>query len=456
MFISSAVDLLKNSQVAAIMGPQTSSETEFVAYLCNRSQVPLVSFSASSIAISPSHLPFFIRANLNDSSQSVPIAAFIQHFGWREVVPIYENSDYGSGIVPSLVDALQSVDTKIPNRLVISTEATDDQIDEKLYHLMTLQTRVFVVHMLPALASRFFHRVQMVGMMSEGFVWIVTDSVGDVLETLDPDVINGMEGVIGFRPYFPPSAKVKSFTAQFKRRFQQDNPGTEVEDPTIYQLWAYDAVWAMAKAVETAKVTDPSFVIPSSNGTTTDLSTLGVSQTGVKLLNALFDTTFGGLAGNFRLVDGQLQLLAFEIVNVVGKGPRSVGFWTLDKGIIREIDSNSGNNNANNLKSIIWPGDLNVAPKGWVVPTNGKVLRIAVPAKPGFSVFINVSGPIKNNVPTSAVTGYCIDVFNEALSKLPYATPYEFYPLSMDSYNDLVYLVYLKVTTKNTVNKDGI
>jgi glutamate receptor, ionotropic, plant len=98
---------------------------------------------------------------------------------------VQKSLNYGSGIVPSLVDALQSVDIKIPNHLVISTEATDDHIDEKLYHLITLQTRVFVVHMLPALASWFFRWVQMVGVMSEGYVWIVTDIVADVLQTFD-------------------------------------------------------------------------------------------------------------------------------------------------------------------------------------------------------------------------------------------------------------------------------
>ncbi|XP_078157754.1 glutamate receptor 2.7-like [Carex rostrata] len=441
---SAAVYLLKNSQAEAIMGPLTSTETEFVAYMCNRSQVPLLSFSATSPAISPSHLPFFVRANLNDSSQSIPIAAFIQNFGWHEVVPIYEDSDYGSSIIPSLTDALFSVDTTIPYRLVIPTEVTDDRIDSELYHLMTLQTRVFVVHMLPALASQFFHRVQVVGMMSEGYVWIVTDSVGDVLETFDPYIQNAMEGVIAFRPYFHLSDKVKSFNARFRERFRQDNPGTEVADPNIYQLWAYDSVWAMAMAVENAKLTNSTFVIPSSNDTTTDLSTLGVSEIGPKLLSAILGTTFDGLAGKFRLVDGQLQLLAFEIVNVVGKSARSVGFWTSDKGITREIDSNKDSSNANNLKSIIWPGDLTVAPKGWILPTNGKILRIAIPAKGGFSVFVNVSGPVKKNMPTSAVTGYCIDVFNAALSKLPYAVPYEFYPLHVNSYNDLVYQVYLK------------
>ncbi|KAJ4754311.1 glutamate receptor 2.2 [Rhynchospora pubera] len=397
----SAVDLLKNSQVEAIMGPLTTAETEFVAYLCNRSQVPMLSFSATSPSISPTHLPFFVRANLNDSSQSVAIAAFIQHFGWRQAVPIYEESAFGSGIIPSLVDNLQSIGTMIPDRVVIPIEASDDHIDDKLHRLMTLQTRVFVVHMLPELASRLFLRVQALRMMSAEYVWIVTNSVADVIDLLDQSVINAMEGVIGFRPYIALIDEVKSFSQRFKERFRQDNLVSEVADPTIYLLWAYDAVWALAMASEMVKETSPNFVIPQNINLSSDMSTIGVSQTGPKLLNAILSTSFGGLAGNFRLVDGQLQLVALEIVDVVGKGARRIGFWTPDEGIIRDISAGDSSDNDNFFRSIIWPGDSTVPPKGWVEPTN-------------------------------------------VLEKLPYAVPYEFFPISIESYNDLVYQVYLK------------
>ncbi|KAJ4816506.1 glutamate receptor 2.2 [Rhynchospora pubera] len=399
------------------MGPLTTVETEFVAYLCNRSQVPLLSFSATSPSISPIHLSFFVRANLKDSSQSIPIASFIQHYGWRQAVPIYEESAFGSGIIPSLVDALQSIGTMIPDRVVIPTEASDDHIDDKLHRLMTLQTRVFVVH----IASR------------AGF------SVADVLDLLDQSVINAMEGVIGFRPYIALTDEVKSFSQRFKERFRQDNLVSEVADPTIYLLWAYDAVWALAMANEMVKETSPNFVIPEHSNLFTDLSTIGVSLTGPKLLNAILSTTFGGLAGNFRVVEGQLHLVVLEIVNVVGKGARSIGFWTPDEGIIRDISSKDSSDSDNFLRSIIWPGDSTVPPKGWVEPTNGEVLRIAVPMKTGFTEFVDVSKTAQNDASTSTITGYYIDVSKSVLEKLPYAVPYEFFPISIDSYNDLVY-----------------
>lgn len=62
---SAAVDLIKNEQVQAIIGPQTSAEAEFVAYLGNTTRVPVLSYSATSPALSPAQTPFFVRTAAN-------------------------------------------------------------------------------------------------------------------------------------------------------------------------------------------------------------------------------------------------------------------------------------------------------------------------------------------------------------------------------------------------------
>jgi hypothetical protein len=41
----------------------------------------------------------------------------------------------------------------VPYRSVIDQSATSEQITKELYKLMTMQTRVFVVHMPPSMAS---------------------------------------------------------------------------------------------------------------------------------------------------------------------------------------------------------------------------------------------------------------------------------------------------------------
>ncbi|XP_072981956.1 glutamate receptor 2.7-like [Typha latifolia] len=440
---SAAVDLLGNAQVQAVIGPHTSPETEFVAHLCNQSQVPLVSFSATSPALSPAHTPFFVRATLNDSSQASPIAALVQSFGWRNVVPIYENSNYGAGIVPSLIDALQSIDSRVPYRAVIPTSASDSRIDKELNNLMTMQTRVFVVHMLPGLGSRLFRRAKAAGMMTEGYVWITTDSVTNAIELLNSRDIDAMQGVIGFRPYMANTSKTINFTARFKARLGLEYPRLEAEDPSAFQLWAYDAVWAVAMAVERAKLSNPSFRSPHKANSSSDLGRLGVSLTGPKLLDAILNTAFDGMAGQFRLLNGQLQLSGFEIVNIIGNGPRTIGFWTPTTGL-SPLLSSTASNGKDRLKPIVWPGDPTVVPKGWQIPSNGMPLRIAVPVKRGFKKFVNVENEATTN--KTKITGYCIDIFDAVMKKLPYPVPYEYVPFydSSQSYDNLVYQVYLK------------
>nr|TKS00111.1 hypothetical protein D5086_0000186290 [Populus alba] len=121
--------------------------------------------------------PYFFRATQNDSTQVNAIAALVQAFGWRAAVPIYVDNEYGEGIIPYLTDALQAVDARVPYQSVISPSATDDQIVKELYKLMTMQTRVFIVHMNQYLGTRLFAKAKEIGMMSEGYVWIMTDGL---------------------------------------------------------------------------------------------------------------------------------------------------------------------------------------------------------------------------------------------------------------------------------------
>lgn len=81
---------------------------------------------------------------------------------------MYVDNEFGEGLIPYLSDALQEIDVRIPYRSVISPSATDDQIEAELYKLVTMQTRVFVVHMLSLLGSRVFEKARKIGMMDEG------------------------------------------------------------------------------------------------------------------------------------------------------------------------------------------------------------------------------------------------------------------------------------------------
>ncbi|KAF9681348.1 hypothetical protein SADUNF_Sadunf06G0216600 [Salix dunnii] len=451
---AAALDLIKNEEVQAILGPTTSMQARFVSDLGEKAKVPIISFSATSPFLTSVRNPYFLRATQNDSAQVNAISAIVKAFGWREAVPVYMDNEYGEGIIPYLIDALQEVDARVPYRSVISPVANDDQIAEELYKLMTMQTRVFIVHMYRSLGTRLFTKAKEIGMMSEGYVWIMTDGLSaDFLSSPNHSVTDNIQGVLGIKPYVPRTKELEYFRARWKRRFLQDNPDKIDAELNIYGLLAYDATTALTSAVEKAGTTN--FVFHKANvssNPSTDLATLRISLNGPKIIQALSTTSFKGLTGDYLFVDGQLQSPAFRIVNVNGNGDRGIGFWTPAEGLVKKLNprikESMNSTSKSRVSTVIFPGDTTVVPKGWEIPTNEKKLRIGVPVKYGFSEFVSVMKDPGSN--TTKITGFCIDVFDAVVKALPYALPYELIAFATPdgkpagTYNDLVYQVYLK------------
>ncbi|XWS26125.1 hypothetical protein CRYUN_Cryun26dG0004100 [Craigia yunnanensis] len=439
-----ALDLIKNVEVQAIIGPRTSMQANFVINMGNKSQVPIISFSATSPSLTSLQSSYFFLAAQSGSFQAKAISAIVQDFGWREAVPIYVDNQFGESLIPYLTDALQEINTRVPYLSVIPDSATDLQIAEELHKLMTMQTRVFIVHMTMSLGSRILAKAKEIGMMSEGYVWIMTDSMTTLWRSIDASgTIDSLQGILGVRSYVPKSQKLENFKVLWKRKFQQDNPDTINAELNIFGLWAYDATFALAMAIEKTGTANLRFDKTDISGSgTADLDILGVSQNGPRLIQELSSIKFSGLTGDFHFVNGQLQSSVFQIVNVNGNG--EVGFWTPKNGLVRKLHlTNTNSTSKPKLGPIIWPGDTTLVPRGWEIPTNGTKLRIGVPVKDGFTEFLEV---VRDPISQKAITikGFCIDVFDAVMAKMPYAVPYEYVPFATPdgkasgSYNDLI------------------
>ncbi|BFG18011.1 hypothetical protein CerSpe_042850 [Prunus speciosa] len=440
-----AVDLIEKVKVKAILGPRTSMQAGFLINLGDQVHVPIISFSATSPSLNSVHSSYFFQFAQNDSSQVKAISSIVKAFGWRQVVPVYVDNEFGEGVIPFLTDALEDIDVRVPYRSAISLSATDGQILEELYKLMTMQTRVFIVHMRTDLSSRLFAKAREIGMMTKGYVWLTTNGIPNELRSLNSSVISSMQGVLGIQTYVPQTVKLEEFMPRWKQQFQQDNPTIIDAQLHVFGLWAYDSAFALAMAVE--EVGTASFE---------------VSQYGRKLSHALSSMRFKGIAGDFSLVDGQLQSSTFRIVNVNGGGTRVVGFWTPENGLMNKLNSTntsfSSTSNKGNLAPIMWPGDSLTAPKGWQIPANGKKLRIGVPVKVGFTEFVKITKDPSTNAIN--VTGFTIDVFEAAVKVLPYPLPYEFIPFakpdgtSAGTYSDLCYQKFDAVVGDTTIRAD--
>ncbi|KAL3744055.1 hypothetical protein ACJRO7_013325 [Eucalyptus globulus] len=442
--LSSAVELLENEQVEALIGPQTSEEAELLGELGDR--VPIISFSASCPSLSREKNPNFIRMTTNGNSQVGAIAALVKKFGWRELVIIHEESSYGNGIIPDLLLALHEGTAHVAHRTVLPPQARDIYVEAQLYKLMALSANIFIVHMSASLASRFFIKVNELGLMSTGYGWIVTDGIANELPAMDQSVLDSMQGVIGIRPYIPPSERLHNFSMKWRNHFFT-NQHHQIPEVNVYCLWAYDSVWALAKAAyhlgptTSMQKNDPANKLAH-------LAAIPSRRTGSDLVRTILRGKFMGLSGEIQLKDGQLQQpLAFEIVNVVGSVKR-IGFWTQRNGITRGLNGSSvATQSPSKMGFIGWPGSSRAVPKGQrVMPKTGKRMRIGVPITKGFKELVAVELDPETNA--TIVTGLCIDVFKAAIDLLPYEVKFDFIPFqeptTKSQYDDLIYHVYLQ------------
>ncbi|CDY38574.1 BnaA05g13030D [Brassica napus] len=440
IFLFAALDLIKNEQVSAIIGPRSSMQAEFMIRMANKSQVPIITFSATSPLLTSIKSPYFYRATLDDSCQVEAIAAVVNSFGWRSVVAIYVDNELGKGIMHSLSDALQDVEV---HRSVISTEASDDQILKELYKLKTRQTRVFVIHMASRLGFRVLQKARKIGMLEKEYVWLLSNGMTNMM-THDGRSLETMQGVLGVRNHVRKSKELEDFRLRWKRKYQKDNPSTRDDvELNVFALWAYDSITALATAVEKTNTNNmryDNFSALSNN--TTDLGTLGVSLYGPSLLEALSRVEFKGLAGEFSLVNRQLVASTFDIINVVGNEERIIGTWTPRDGLMNTNSKKTTLFSNERLGPVVWPGSSYGVPKGWEVPTDGKKIKVGVPVKQGFFNFVEVTTNPITNVTTAK--GYAIDIFEAALKKLPYSVIPRYYRIESpeDNYNYLVHQVY--------------
>ncbi|KAM0913363.1 hypothetical protein ACQ4PT_012218 [Festuca glaucescens] len=434
---SAALQLMTRQGARAILGPQSSVESAFVADLGTRAEVPVVSFSATSPSVSPTTARFFVRAALSDAAQAGAIAALATYFGWRRVVPIYQDDDYGAAFVPFLVDALTTARATVPYRCALPAAASGDAVAAALYRMESEQTRAFVLHTRPGLAERVLDAAAEAGMMGEGYAWVITDGLTGLHGSVKPP-----QGVIGLAAYVRDTPRMRDVKRRWAHRYMREHPEAERAHAEMgcYAVWAYDAAWAVASAAErlgSSDLSSPSGLVGGRDGPT-DIAGLGKSMSGENFLRAIEDRKFDGLGGAFNLINGELAVPAFEVVNIMdnGKG-RSLGFWTQQHGLTRHIGRPSKALHGE-LKPVIWPGDSTVRPSGWVQPTVARKLRVAVPGNVSDSyrpiVHLDVD-PVTNQ---TTAGGFVIEVFEAAVRLLPYALPFEYVGAKSMPYDELV------------------
>ncbi|XP_021776347.1 glutamate receptor 2.5-like [Chenopodium quinoa] len=367
------------------------------------------------------------------------LTSIVSYFQWRKVTVIYERSNtfsLDSDIISVLSDSLKSVDSTVEQHLAFppinSLFDPEVAIEQEFRKLSTRRNRVFVVLQSSLqLATCVFQKAHQMGMLEKGFVWIISEEIASLLDSVDSSVIASMQGVIGYKTSFVDTSKLyKKFKIRFERSYLTKYPNDQGNPyPSLFALRAYDAVLAIGKAKK---------------------DSVG------KLYSNM--SNFVGLSGNISFRNGMIdQLPTFKIINVVGNGYRDLAFWSAEDGFSTKPPTQSGRkNDFVKLGPIYWPGSQQTVSRGFSSGViSQKPLRIGVPASGAFHPFVNVSFDEVHN--KTFMTGFAVDVFRASLKYLPYDLPFTLIPF-YGTYDELVHEIHRKVTLIqkyiNTINKN--
>jgi len=431
------------TDVIAIIGPQCSPIAHIIDYVANELKVPLMSF-ASDATLSSIQFPFFMRTMPSDLYQMAAVAAVVDYYHWKIVTAIYVDDDYGRNGIAALDDELTARRCKISYKVGFRSNAETSELLNLLVTVSNMASRVIILHTGSGTGLKLLSIANSLNMMGNGYVWIATDWLSAYLDansSVPAETINGMQGVLTVRPHTPKSKMKSNLVSRWSSLSKKYNHS----DLRIsaYGFYVYDSVWTVARALDAffddggrISFTNDSRLSDKTGGTL-HLEAMSIFDMGNKLLDKIRNVNFTGVSGQVQF-NAHFELIhpAYDIISIIGNGMRTIGFWSnytrlLSTVLPEDLYSKPPNTSLANqqLYDVIWPGETAQKPRGWAFPSNAKELKIGVPNRFSFKEFVS-----QDNA-TGSMKGYCIDVFTQALSLLPYPVTYRFIPFGNGTKN---------------------
>ncbi|RDX68523.1 Glutamate receptor 2.1, partial [Mucuna pruriens] len=403
-----ARDLIDNQKVQAIIGPQTWAETSLVAEVCSQKSIPLLSLSETTPEWAMKKWHFLLQSSPSQIMQMKAIAEIVKSWKLYNVSMIYEDGDSSSTeVLSQLSGALTEVGKELSNVLAIPP-LVSSSLSQQLEKLREGQCSVLIVHLSFPLALHLFETAKRMNMMGGGNVWITTGTFSSLVYSLNASTISNMQGIVGVKSYIPNLwYQHANFYHRFRKKFSSENFEEFNYEPGIFAAQAYDAAWIVVDAMRETN-----------------------QKGGQLLLDKILHSNFTGLSGKIQFTDHKIAPAhTFQIINVIGRSFREIGFWSDGHGFSKSLDQNASYNSL-------------VTELGKVVnPTCAIRLRIGVPSRSTFKQYVNVIRDNSKNV--TSFEGFAIDLFDETVKKLPYHLEYDYFAYDGE-YDELVEQVYWK------------
>ncbi|KAH9627098.1 hypothetical protein KSS87_006746 [Heliosperma pusillum] len=418
------------TDVVAVIGPQTSSMAHVLSHLANELHVPFLSFTALDPTLSPIQYPYFFQTAPNDLFQMTAIAEIVGYFQWNQVIAIYTDDEQSRNGITALGDKLSERRCRISYKAVLPPDLKNKSgmIEKELEKVKMMESRILVVQTLASYGPMILKAAQKLGMLGDGFVWIAGSWLPTILDsTPTPEIYKMSQGILTLQLHTPDSQRKRAFVARW------NNLSNNSIGLNVYGLYAYDTVWLIAHALTTflnhgnniSFSNDP--ILNVLGGGNLNLSAMSIFDGGNQLARDILETTMTGLTGPMWFTPERYIVdPSYNVINVLDNQMKQIGYWSNYSGLSvvapekLRIKQQNHSIASQKLNSVVWPGGLKKQPRGWVFPRDGRKLRIGVPRRVSFPYFVYQDNH------THVIQGYCIDVFEAAVKLLPYGVPYEF------------------------------
>ncbi|XP_021905340.1 glutamate receptor 2.5-like [Carica papaya] len=259
---SAAIQLIGRNHVQVIIGTITMLEAALIYNLDSTTEdIPIISLTSlpTTPHLMPNPSPLFLQFSNDVSIHMQCLAAIVGNFKWRKVTTIYQQQDglsIDSGLLILLSDSLRKVDSEIDTHLTFPPLSLSDPkniaIERELKKLKSKSNRIFIIlRSSLEFAILLFEKAKQMQMVEKDYVWIITDEVTSLLESIESSILYNMQGILGFKTSFIDSTRsYREFKTKFRKKYELKYPKEEYLNPSIFALRAYDAMWAVAKAKE--------------------------------------------------------------------------------------------------------------------------------------------------------------------------------------------------------------
>ena len=309
-------DLVPNSTdppLVGLLGAGCSGVCEALSLLSKTWHYPMLSYACTSATLSDATVyPNFLRTTVPDTAIAEVWMALCRHFGWARVGLVRQSG----GLFEATSERFEQLVRASPGMLLESAPsalATDGHgAAGAAAALRASGVRIIFFACYPPAARALFRALYAAGMYGPGFQYL---TLGWLPDGWWSDAVGGDANVSAVAQYHMAVSKTTCGTTptarctDFAARFQSAHPTL----PYIAHVhWAYDVVWAWARALDAAIQRDGGASLYDPNNGSDDPSRMGLWW---QLRNLSFDGVSGPVAFDMN-GDRRVDTVTFEVDNM--------------------------------------------------------------------------------------------------------------------------------------------